>query len=107
MYICHDIAVYTSLLETQACLDAQLILISHLINVVQDAFKRGTVNPHQILQFLLFLDPAFHASNAQIASLYAGFSWTSSNLLLKDSKDCGYKLCEVPSEDAQKPMPLL
>ncbi|ESK93411.1 hypothetical protein Moror_1761 [Moniliophthora roreri MCA 2997] len=93
--ICHDIALYTSLLETQACLDEQLVALSHSINVSQDAFKKRVIDPRQILQSLLFLDLSFSASNAQVASLCAGFGWRSSDLLLRDPYDHGYKLRKV------------
>uniref|UniRef100_A0A0W0ETV5 Uncharacterized protein n=1 Tax=Moniliophthora roreri TaxID=221103 RepID=A0A0W0ETV5_MONRR len=79
--ICRDITLYTSLLETQARLDEQLVALSHSINVSQDAFKMRVVDPRQILQSLLFLDPSFSASDAQVASLYP--------------HDHGYELREV------------
>uniref|UniRef100_A0A0W0FY72 Uncharacterized protein n=2 Tax=Moniliophthora roreri TaxID=221103 RepID=A0A0W0FY72_MONRR len=93
--ICCNISLYTSLLETQACLDDQLVSLSHSINISQDAFKKCIVDPYQILQSLLFLDPSFNASNAQVASLCAGFGWSSSDLLLHDPLNCGYKLYEI------------
>uniref|UniRef100_A0A0W0FU04 Uncharacterized protein n=1 Tax=Moniliophthora roreri TaxID=221103 RepID=A0A0W0FU04_MONRR len=73
--ICCDIALYTSLLKTQARLDEQLVALSHSINISQDAFK--------------------NASDAQVASLCASFSWRSSDLLLQDPHDRGYELHEV------------
>ncbi|ESK81937.1 hypothetical protein Moror_15413 [Moniliophthora roreri MCA 2997] len=93
--ICHDIALYTSLLKTQAHLDEQLVALSHSINVSQDAFKKCVIDPRQILQSLLFLDPSFSASDAQVASLCASFSWRSLDLLLQDPHDHGYKLHKV------------
>uniref|UniRef100_A0A0W0ETY4 Uncharacterized protein n=1 Tax=Moniliophthora roreri TaxID=221103 RepID=A0A0W0ETY4_MONRR len=93
--ICRDIALYTSLLETQARLDEQLVALSHLINVSQDAFKKRVVDPRKILQSLLFLDPSFSTSDAQVALLCASFGWRSSDLLLRDPHDRGYELCKV------------
>ncbi|ESK81531.1 hypothetical protein Moror_15659 [Moniliophthora roreri MCA 2997] len=93
--ICCDIALYTSLLKTQARLDEQLVALSHSINISQDAFKKCVIDSCQILQFLLFLDPSFSASDAQVASLCASFSWRSSDLLLQDPHDRGYELHEV------------
>uniref|UniRef100_A0A0W0F8A7 Uncharacterized protein n=1 Tax=Moniliophthora roreri TaxID=221103 RepID=A0A0W0F8A7_MONRR len=79
--ICRDIALYTSLLETQAHLDEQLVALSHSINISQDAFKKWVIDPCQILQSLLFLDLSFSTSDAQVASLYP--------------HDHGYELCKV------------
>ncbi|ESK81455.1 hypothetical protein Moror_15810, partial [Moniliophthora roreri MCA 2997] len=74
----------------------QACLLSKDISVFNEALKAQVLDPHQLLQALTFLNPSFWASDTQIASLCAGFSWFSSDLLLEDPQDYGYELCKVP-----------
>ncbi|ESK81617.1 hypothetical protein Moror_11113 [Moniliophthora roreri MCA 2997] len=90
-----DISVFNRLQEAHTLLDNQISALSHSINLAQEALKSQVQDPCQLLQALTFLNLSFQASNPQIASLCAGFGWSSSNLLLEDLKDRGYELREV------------
>ncbi|ESK80987.1 hypothetical protein Moror_7623 [Moniliophthora roreri MCA 2997] len=90
-----DISVFNGLQEARSQLDNQISALSCSINLAQEALKSRVQDPRQLLQALMFLDPSFQASDSQLASLCAGFGWSSSDLLLKDPKDRGYELREV------------